>query len=112
MRIGTTDYFIDLVFYHRRIKCHVLIDLKAEPFTHANAGQLNTYLSYYRKHEMSEDDRPPVGLLLCTDKDHALAEYALGGMDERLFISTYRLELPDKTQLEDFLRAEARRLGF
>lgn len=112
IRIGSTDYFVDLVFYHRRLKCHVLIDLKAEPFTHANAGQLNTYLSYYRKHEMSEGDRPPVGLLLCTDKDHALAEYALGGMDERLFISTYRLELPDKSQLEAFLRAEAKRLGF
>jgi len=68
--------------------------------------------SYYRKHEMSEADRPPVGLLLCTDKDHALAEYALGGMDERLFISTYRLELLGKSQLEAFLRAEAKRLGF
>lgn len=112
IRIGSTDYFIDLVFYHRRLKCHVLIDLKAEPFTHANAGQINTYLSYYRKHEMSEGDRPPVGLLLCTDKDHALAEYALGDMDERLFISTYRLELPDKSQLEAFLQAEAKRLGF
>jgi len=111
IRIGTTDYFVDLVFYHRRLKCHVLIDLKAEPFTHANAGQLNTYLNYYRKHEMSEGDRPPVGLLLCTDKDHALAEYALGGMDENLFISTYSLALPDKAQLEAFLRSEAARLS-
>ena len=111
IRIGTTDYFIDLVFYHRLLKCHVLIDLKAEAFSHANAGQLNTYLNYYRKHEMDSADRSPVGLLLCTDKDHALAEYALGGMDENLFVSTYRVALPDKTDLEAFLRAEAKRLG-
>lgn len=111
IRIGTTDYFIDLVFYHRRLKCHVLIELKTEPFNHGNAGQLNTYLNYYRKHEMESADRPPVGLLLCTGKDHALAEYALGGMDENLFVSTYRVALPDKTDLEAFLRSEARQLG-
>lgn len=112
IRIGTTDYFIDLVFYHRRLKCHVLIDLKTEPFTHGNAGQLNTYLNYYRKHEMDSGDRPPVGLMLCTDKDHALAEYALGGMDENLFVSTYRVVLPDKAELEAFLRSQTRHLGF
>jgi len=84
----------------------VLIDLKLEPFTHANAGQLNTYLNYYRKHEMTAGDNPPVGLLLCTDKDHTLVEYALGGMDENLFVSSYKVALPDREELEAFLRKE------
>lgn len=110
IRIGSRDYFIDLVFYHRKLHCHVLIDLKVEAFTHANAGQLNTYLNYYKKHEMQTGDNPPVGLLLCTDKDHALVEYALGGMDENLFVSTYRVALPDAAELESFLQQKAKEL--
>ncbi len=106
IRIGARDYFIDLVFYHRKLHCHVLIELKVEPFTHTNAGQLNTYLNYYRKHEMAEGDNPPVGLLLCTDKDHALVEYALGGMDENLFVSSYKVALPKREELEAFLRQQ------
>lgn len=106
LRIGARDYFIDLVFYHRKLHCHVLIDLKVEPFTHGNAGQLNTYLNYYRKHEMAEGDNPPVGLLLCTDKDHALVEYAVGGMDENLFVSSYKVALPNREELEAFLRQQ------
>jgi predicted nuclease of restriction endonuclease-like (RecB) superfamily len=106
IRIGSRDYFIDLVFYHRKLHCHVLVELKVEPFTHGNAGQLNTYLNYYRKHEMAEGDNPPVGLLLCTDKDHALVEYALGGMDENLFVSSYKVALPNREELEAFLRKE------
>jgi len=105
IRIGQSDYFIDLVFYHRKLHCHVLIELKVEPFTHANAGQLNTYLNYYRKHEMAEGDNPPIGLLLCTDKDHTLVEYALGGMDKNLFVSSYKVALPKREELEAFLRA-------
>lgn len=110
IRIGSRDYFIDLVFYHRKLHCHVLIDLKVEAFTHANAGQLNTYLNYYKKHEMQTGDNPPVGLLLCTDKDHALVEYALGGMDENLFVSTYRVALPDAAKLENFLQQKTKEL--
>ena len=106
IRIGQSDYFVDLVFYHRKLHCHVLIELKVEPFNHTNAGQLNTYLNYYRKHEMSEVDNPPVGLLLCTDKDHALVEYALGGMDENLFVSAYKVALPKPEELEAFLRTQ------
>lgn len=108
IRIGSRDYFIDLVFYHRRLHCHVLVDLKVEPFTHGNAGQLNTYLTYYRKHEMTDGDHPPIGLLLCTDKDQALVEYALGGMDENLFVSSYKVALPSKQDLESFIRQQAR----
>lgn len=110
IRIGSRDYFIDLVFYHRKLHCHVLIDLKVEPFNHVNIGQLNTYLNYYKKHEMQPDDNPPVGLLLCTDKDHALAEYALGGMDENLFVSAYSVALPDAETLKAFLQEKAQEL--
>ena len=110
IRIGQSDYFVDLVFYHRKLHCHVLIELKVEPFNHANAGQLNTYLNYYRKHEMAEGDNQPVGLLLCTDKDHALVEYALGGMDENLFVSAYKVALPEPEELKAFLLRESKNL--
>jgi predicted nuclease of restriction endonuclease-like (RecB) superfamily len=110
IRIGHSDYFVDLVFYHRKLHCHVLIELKVEPFNHANAGQLNTYVNYYRKHEMAEGDNPPIGLLLCTGKDHALVEYALGGMDENLFVSTYKVALPKAEELEAFLLRESKDL--
>ena len=80
--------------------------MKIEPFNHANAGQLNTFVNYYRKHEMAEGDNPPIGLLLCSDKDHALVEYALGGMDENLFVSTYKVALPKPAELEAFLLRE------
>jgi hypothetical protein len=104
--IGDTHNFIDLVFYHRILKCHVLVELKLASFNHENIGQLNTYVSWYRKNMMAEGDNPPVGILLCTDKDHALVEYALAGMDNDLFVSKYQLELPDKEQIQRFVEAE------
>jgi len=103
IQIGQHSYFIDLVFYHRKLHCNILIELKVEPFSHANAGQLNTYVNYYKKHEMQDGDNPPIGLLLCTDKDHALVEYALGGMDKNLFVSAYQIALPSPEELETFL---------
>ena len=111
IQIGSEYYYVDLVFYHRILKCHVLIDLKTEPFQHSHPGQLNTYVNYFRKNEMAESDRPPIGLLLCTQKEASLAEYALGGMDENLFVSSYRTALPDAEELQYFLNEEARRLG-
>ena len=104
--IGDEYFFIDLVFYHRILKCHVLIELKVEEFTHANAGQLNTYLNYYKQEVQEEGDNPPVGILLVTDKNKALVEYATAGMDEQLFVSKYLLKLPDKKKLEKFVREE------
>jgi predicted nuclease of restriction endonuclease-like (RecB) superfamily len=101
--IGDHHGFIDLVFYHRVLKCHVLIELKLEAFSHENIGQLNTYVSWYARNMMSEGDSPPVGILLCTQKDHALVEYALAGMDNRLFVSKYQLHLPDRDQLRQEL---------
>ena len=108
--IGRQKGFVDLVFYHRILKCHVLIELKVDEFTHENIGQLSTYVSYYRKNMMTGGDNPPVGLLLCTDKDHALVEYALAGIDNKLFVSKYQLELPNKSDLEKFLSQKRREL--
>jgi predicted nuclease of restriction endonuclease-like (RecB) superfamily len=97
--IGDTYGFVDLVFYHRILRCHVLIELKLAPFSHEHIGQLNTYVTWYRRHMMAEGDNPPVGILLCAQKDHALAEYALAGMDNKLFVSKYQLHLPKPAQL-------------
>jgi len=98
--IGDSHGFVDLVFYHRILKCHVLIELKLEAFSHQNIGQLNTYVSWFAKNMMAADDNPPVGILLCTQKDHALVEYALAGMDNQLFVSKYQLHLPEREQLQ------------
>ncbi len=102
--IGGEYFQIDLVFYHRILKCHILIDLKDEPFSHENIGQLNTYVAYYAKHEMAEGDNPPIGILLCTRKNSELVEYALAGLNQKLFVSKYQLELPSKQDMEEFIR--------
>ena len=104
--IGKTRGFVDLVFYHRILKCHVLVELKVDEFQHEHLGQLNTYVTWYRKHMMSAGDNPPVGLLLCTGKDHALVEYATASVDNQLFVSKYAVELPSKAELEKFLHAK------
>ncbi len=104
--IGKTRGFVNLVFYHRILKCHVLVELKVDEFRHEHLGQLNTYLTWYRKHMMVEGDNPPVGLLLCTGKDHALVQYATASIDNRLFVSKYAVELPTKQELEKFLHAK------
>lgn len=109
--IGDTHGFVDLVFYHRILKCHVLLELKVESFNHENLGQLNTYVSWYRKNMMADGDNPPVGILLCTQKDHALVEYALAGMDNHLFVSKYQLELPRKEEIQKFLEEKMREVG-
>ena len=109
--IGKTRGFVDLVFYHRILKCHVLIELKVDEFRHEHLGQLNTYVTWFRGHMMAEGDSPPVGLLLCTQKDHALAEYALAGIDNRLFVSKYQLELPKREDLQRFLEDKRREMA-
>ncbi|MBW1800420.1 MAG: DUF1016 family protein [Deltaproteobacteria bacterium] len=101
--IGDTHNFVDLVFYHRILKCHVLVELKIDEFSHEHIGQLNTYVSWYKRNEMTEGDNPPIGILLCTRKDHPLVEYALAGMDNQLFVSKYQLELPKKEEMQRFL---------
>ena len=96
-------YYPDLVFYNRILHCGVIIELKNDEFSHENLGQLNAYVSHYRENEMQPGDNPPVGILLCTRKGKKMVEYALAGMDNQLFVSTYMLQLPDKKALEDFL---------
>lgn len=104
--IGESYNFIDMVFYHRILKCHVLVELKLAEFSHENIGQLNTYVSWYRKNMMTEGDNPPIGILLCTQKDHALVEYALAGIDNGIFVSKYLLELPRKEDMQRFIEAQ------
>ena len=88
-----------------------LVELKLEAFSHGNLGQLNTYVSWYRKNMTTDGDNPPVGLLLCTHKNHALVEYALAGMDNRLFVSKYKLELPSREFIQRFLEEKLKEVG-
>ncbi len=108
--IGGEYFFIDLVFYHRVLKCHVLIDLKVENFDHNNAGQLNTYINYYKKEVQLPEDNAPVGILLVTNKNDTLVEYATADMDKQLFVRKYLLELPDKKKIEAFIKNEMKSL--
>ena len=109
--IGDEHFFVDLVFYHRVLKCHVLVELKTTAFTHEHLGQLNTYVAYYKKHEMTPGDQPPVGILLCTRKNEALVEFALGDLSNNLFVSRYAVEMPKKAEMEAFLKKLGKEIG-
>ena len=98
--LGNQHFYIDLVFYHRILKCFVLIDLKAGKINHQDIGQMNLYLNYFKKEENSENDNEPIGIILGAEKDHFIIEYALGSISNKLFISKYRLYLPDRKELE------------
>ena len=102
-------YFADLVFYHRILHCNVICELKNDEFKHEYLGQLNAYVSYYKENEMHDGDNPPIGILLCTKKGKKMVEYAIAGMSNQLFVSTYLLQLPDKTSLEKFLLEQLER---
>jgi predicted nuclease of restriction endonuclease-like (RecB) superfamily len=102
--IGGERCLVDLVFYHRILKCHVLIELKNDAFRHENLGQLNSYLSYYKTYQMSEGDQPPIGILLCTQKNHEMVKFALADMKNSLFVSRYQLQLPPQEEIEAFLQ--------
>lgn len=106
MIIDDEYYFADLVFYNRILHCNVIIELKDDEFRHADLSQLNAYVSYFRENEMNLGDNPPVGIFLCTRKGDKMVEYALAGMDNDLFVSTYMLSLPDKKALQEFLLKE------
>ena len=99
LRIGNRWYRVDLLFYHRGLRCLVVIDLKIGAFTHADAGQMHLYLNYAREHWVREGENPPVGLILCSDKDEALARYALDGLPNNVMAGEYRITLPDETVL-------------
>ena len=94
----------DLVFYHRILKCHVLVELKARRLDYSDIAQLDMYLGYYRKNIMQPDDNPPVGILLCTEVGQEMVEYIHAGIDEQLFISKYLLQLPEKDKMKQFIK--------
>ena len=110
LRIGGEWYRVDLLFFHRRLKCLVVIDLKIGKFTHADAGQMHLYLNYAREHWTNKDENPPVGLILCAEKDSAVAKYALEGLPNKILAAEYKLALPDVKLLQDELRKTQRLL--
>ena len=103
-------FFVDLVFYHRILKCHVLVELKTKKFNYADMAQLNMYVAYYRDKMMAEGDNAPIGILLCTDASSEMVRYATAGMDENLFVSKYLLQLPAKETFVEFLNKEMKEL--
>ena len=108
--IGDEYFFIDLVLYHRILKCHVLVELKADAFNHAHIAQLNTYVNFYKKEIKETGDNPPIGILLVADKNKPLVEFALGTISNKLFVSKYQLQLPNKKELEIFVKEEIKKL--
>jgi predicted nuclease of restriction endonuclease-like (RecB) superfamily len=104
--VGNEHDYIDLVFYHRRLRSHLLIDLKIRPFKHSDAGQMNFYLNYWKDNEMEEGDAPPVGLLLCSDRSTTRVQYAIGGLDHQLFVSRYLVALPSEERLREWIEAD------
>ena len=109
--IGDEYFFADLVFYHRVLKCHVLVELKTDAFRHEHLGQLNTYVAWYKKYQMTPGDQPPIGILLCTRKNDALVEFALGDLSDQVFVSRYAVELPKKEEMERFITQIGREVG-
>ena len=102
------DYFkADLIFYHRILKCHVIIDLKIDRFRHEYASQLNCYMNYYKHEVMQADDNPPIGLLLCTEYGETTVQYATEGLSQNLFVSKYRLQLPSEEEMRQYLLESA-----
>jgi predicted nuclease of restriction endonuclease-like (RecB) superfamily len=108
--IGDEYFFIDMVFYHRILKCHVLIELKVDEFNPGYASQLKTYVNFYDKKVRTKNDNPPIGILLVTNKNNALVEYASTGITEKMFVSKYAVALPTKKQLQQFIIKELKNL--
>ena len=99
LRVGDQWYRVDLLFFHRRLRCLILIDLKLGRFSHADAGQMNLYLNYAREHWTHAEENPPIGLILCSERNEAVAHYALGNLNNRVLAREYRLSLPNERVL-------------
>jgi len=106
MTEGRKHHRVDLVFYHRLLRCHVLLDLKVRAFRPADAGQMNFYVNWFKANMQAEGDNPPVGILLCSEKDGAEVEFSTAGMDEKLFVTRYLTTLPSTEQLKTFLERD------
>ncbi|MDI9868585.1 MULTISPECIES: YhcG family protein [Flectobacillus] len=102
-------YYIDLVFYHRILRCHILVDLKVGKFSHADGGQMNFYLNYYKNNEMGEYDNPPIGIILCANKNDTFVEYTIGGLDNEIFVSKYLIELPKVDELKRLIEEDMKK---
>lgn len=102
--LDNTHFYVDLVFYHRILKCFVLIDLKLGKVNHQDVGQMNMYLNYFKEEESVKDDNPPIGIVIGADKDEILVNYAIGSISNKLFVSKYQLYIPDKKMLESELK--------
>jgi len=102
--LDNNHFYVDLVFYHTILKCYVLIDLKVGKITHHDIGQMNLYLNYFKTEINNENDKPPIGIVLGAEKNNILIEYALGGITNKLFVSRYKLYLPDKKELSHRLK--------
>ena len=116
LRIGDEWYRVDLLFFHRRLRCLIVIDLKVGKFTHADAGQMHLYLNYAHEHWTQPGENPPVGLILCSERNEAVARYALEGLPTKILAREYRLALPDEKRLAAEIeqtreRLESRRSG-
>lgn len=97
--LNNTDYYVDMVFYNKYLKSYILIDLKMNKLKAENLGQMNLYLNYYEHAVNSDDDGKPIGIILCAEKDNIMLEYALGGLSNNIFASTYTYYIPDKDEL-------------
>jgi predicted nuclease of restriction endonuclease-like (RecB) superfamily len=111
LRVGDEWYRIDLLFFHRRLRCLVILDLKIGKFTHADAGQMNLYLNYAQENWTHPDENPPVGLILCSEKDAAVAHYALGNLTNKVLAREYELALPKERELRARLRKARQTVG-
>lgn len=110
LRVGNEWYRVDLPFFHRRLRSLIVIDLKLGKFTHGDAGQMNLYLNYAREHWMNPDENPPIGLILCSEQDAAVAHYALGNLRNQVLAREYQLALPTEEQLAHRLEARRKQL--
>lgn len=110
LRVGSAWYRVDLLFFHRRLRCLVVIDLKLGELTHADAGQMHLYLNYAREHWTMPDENPPVGLILCAKKDHAVAKYALEGLRNKVLAAEYRTTLPKEQVLIEEIERTRRQI--
>lgn len=109
--IDRTWFYMDLLFFHRGLRCLVIVDLKRGEFTPADAGQMNTYLNYAKEHLMMPEENPPVGIILCSDKNDAVVHYATGGIHTRVFASKYLDKLPNEETLREEIRRTQRALA-
>jgi predicted nuclease of restriction endonuclease-like (RecB) superfamily len=110
LRVGTEWYRVDLLFFHRRLRALIIVELKLGEFTHADAGRMNLYLNYAREHWTNPDENPPVGLILCSEHDSAVAHYALGNLGNKVLAREYQLTLPQEQELVEQMELRRRQL--